>query len=123
MKPTPAQEARAQEAIEAKQMTIDDYLNNRPAAALGETCEQEDLPRIKAQALRVYKFMRDLRPHTLLEISAATGDPEASVSARIREIRTYLEKGDKGTVKRERVEGGNGLHTYAMRLGRYPGAA
>ncbi len=117
------------------QLTIGDYLASLPPEARGETCQEIDNPRLNEQGLRVYRFMRDLRPHTLREIAAATGDSEASISARIREIRAYLEgrpkKGDTldvqrpklGTVKRERVEGGNGLHSYSMRLNRSFGAA
>lgn len=123
MKPTPEQEAHARETIEARQISIDDWLAAQPIAARGVTCEAEDMPRLRDQALRVYTHMRDLRPHTLKDISAATGDPEASVSARIREIRRYLRDGGKGDVTRERVEGGNGLHTYAVKLNRYSGGA
>lgn len=67
--------------------------------------------------------MRDLQVHTLREIASATGFPEASISARIREIRAYLKIGDKGTVIRKAVDGGNGLHSYEIRLTNYPGAA
>lgn len=123
MKPTPAQEARAAHATELRQITIDDYLASIPEAARGKTCEAEDTPRLNEQGLRVYNAMRDLRVHTLADLAAATGDPEASVSARIREIRRYLREGNKGDVIRERVPGGNGLHTYAMKLNRYHGAA
>lgn len=123
MKPTPAQEARAREATEARQMTIDDYLAAQPVQARGATVEPTDVGRLNEQTRRVYGVVRDLRPWTLKGISAATGDPEASVSARLREIRRYLQKGDKGTILRERVEGQRGLFTYTMRLNRYHGAA
>lgn len=123
MKPSAEQEARAQEAVRRAQLTIDDWLNAQPVAARGETCEADDVPRLNAQCQRVYAALRDLRPHTLADISASCGDPEASVSARIREIRRYLKDGHKGDVLRERVPDGNGLHTYTMRLERYSGAA
>jgi hypothetical protein len=123
MKPTPEQEARAAATIEARQMTIEDYLASIPQQARGQTCEAEDIPRLNEQGRRVYGVMRDLGPWTLKQISARTGDPEASVSARIREIRRYIEKDGKGTVKREPVKGHRGLFTYTMRLNRYHGAA
>lgn len=130
MKPTPEQETRAAQTIAAKQATIFDYLQTLPQ----RTDEEDDTPRLDAQCVRVYRALRDLAPHTLAELSAATGDPEGSVSARIREVRRYLEdrtaKGQtmpgpaaKGTVLKERVPGGNGLHTYSMRLKKYSGAA
>lgn len=111
------------EAMPNFQLTIDDYLARLPKEARGSTVEDADTPRLNEQGKRVYQFMRDLRVHTLREIAAGTGDPEASVSARIREIRRYLQDNCLGTVIRERVEGGNGLHTYAMRLNRCSGEA
>jgi hypothetical protein len=117
----------------SNQLTIEDYVASLPKQARGETCADIDMPRLNEQGLRVYRFCRDLRPHTLAEISAATGDGEASVSARLREIRAYLEDRQpgsrepgpnaRGTIRRERVEGGNGLHVYSMRLKPYHGAA
>lgn len=46
-----------------------------------------DLDRLNAQTRRVYDLMRDGTWRTLREIAAATGDPEASVSARLRDLR------------------------------------
>ncbi len=123
MKPTPAQEARAAQTIQERQMDFETWIAQRPSAARGETCETEDVPRLNAQGLRVYNVIRDLGPWTLKQISARTGDPEASVSARLREIRRYLEKDGKGTVLREAAKGHRGLFTYTMRLARYYGAA
>jgi hypothetical protein len=67
--------------------------------------------RLNAQAARVFKFMADENWHTLREISAATGDPEASVSARIRDMRKP--KFNLG-VKVEREFVSRGLHRYRM---------
>lgn len=39
------------------------------------------------QRVRVHNAMRDWKYHTLHELAAKTGDPEASVSARIRDFR------------------------------------
>lgn len=91
--------------------------------ARGTTCEPIDVARLNEQATRVYAAVRDLRPWTLRQISAQTGDPEASVSARLREIRRYLHDGNKGTIVRARVPGERGLFTYAMKLNKHPGAA
>lgn len=46
-----------------------------------------DSDRLAAQMLRVFEVMRDHRWHTLPDISARTADPEASVSARLRDLR------------------------------------
>ena len=54
----------------------------------GETFDRsKDLRRLNKQAQDVYLVMADGRPHTLREISEATGHPEASVSARLRDLR------------------------------------
>lgn len=111
------------------QITIQDYIASLPQ----RTDDEEDTGRLDGQCLRVYRTLRDLRPHTLADISAATGDPQSSVSARIREVRMYLEDRKpgqlepgpfaRGTILKRRVPGGNGLHVYEMRLKKYSGAA
>lgn len=121
--PTPQEEERARRVIAEKQRTFDEVLAEKTAAQRGKTCEAQDMPRLNEQAMRVYRVMKFLGTHTLAQLSAMTGDPEASISARLREIRAYLHEGNKGTIIRERVPAGNGLHTYSMRLNKYPGAA
>lgn len=117
------------------QLTIEDHLEKLSKEARGATCEAGDCERLTKQGAAVYRVLRDLRPHGLKEISAAVGAGEASVSARIREIRAYLEgrprKDDPpelarvklGTVLREKVAGIPGLFTYEIRLNRSSGAA
>lgn len=54
----------------------------------GETYDvRVDYHRLNAQARRVYDVMADHGWRSLREISEATGDPEASVSARLRDFR------------------------------------
>lgn len=54
----------------------------------GETFdEKRDGARLGAQYLRVRSVMQDGVWRTLSTISAATGDPEASVSARLRDMK------------------------------------
>lgn len=54
----------------------------------GETYDPEsDGIRLNEQALRVWGVIRSGQWLTLSEISATTGDPEASVSARLRDLR------------------------------------
>lgn len=123
MKPTPSQIARAEEATQARQISIEDWLASQPMAARGATCEAEDVPRLSAQCLRVYGCLRNLKPWTLAELSASTGDPMQSCSARWREIRRYLREGGKGDGIRLPVKGRPGLFTYEIHLGKHPGAA
>lgn len=46
-----------------------------------------DAPRLTAQLQRVYDVMASGSWYTLREIAARTGDPEASISARLRDLR------------------------------------
>jgi hypothetical protein len=55
----------------------------------------------KQQLVRTREAMRDGKWRSLSEISSITGDPEASVSARLRQLRTP--KGGLWTVRRKRI--------------------
>ncbi len=75
----------------------------------------EDGPRLNRQLQLVRDLMADGRWRTLGEIAAAVGCPEASVSARLRDLRK--EKFGGHQVDRERVPGQNGLWRYRLVLG------
>ena len=67
----------------------------------GATFAEEDRKRLNKQALRVYAVMRDEQFHSLHTISERTGDPEASISARLRDLRKAKFGGH--TVVRRRI--------------------
>jgi hypothetical protein len=46
-----------------------------------------DDDRLRGQQLRIWNLMKDGRWATLRQIAAATGDPEASISAQLRHLR------------------------------------
>lgn len=69
-----------------------------------------DGERLERQADRVRELMVDGQWRTLAEISAATGAPEASVSARLRDLRR-----EGYVVERAFVE--RGLHRYRVSRG------
>lgn len=71
---------------------------------------ERDGARLGAQFMRIFNLMADGRFRTLREISAATGDPEASVSAQLRHARKPRFGGH--TVEREHR--GNGLYAYKI---------
>lgn len=78
------------------------------AKPLGETFdENRDGKRLCAQAIRVYQAMKDGQARTLAQISEMTGDPQASVSARLRSLR-----GAGFTVERKYIA--RGLHIYRL---------
>jgi hypothetical protein len=68
-----------------------------------------DARRLARQLHVVYEAMLDARWHTLADLAEVSGAPEASVSARIRDLRAI-----GYTVDRQRVPGGNGLHRYRL---------
>jgi hypothetical protein len=72
-----------------------------------------DGQRLHRQHNRVCALMRDGVWRTLAEIAAATGDPEASVSARLRDLR----KPRFGSYLVDRQRRGPGLFEYRLRVG------
>lgn len=73
---------------------------------------QRDGQRLAAQHNRVLAFLRDGKDHTLAEISAYARCPEASASARIRDLR----KPRFGSYRIERAYVERGLFTYRLVL-------
>lgn len=73
----------------------------------------DDRVRLGAQAQRVWDRMLDGEWRTLAELARATGDPEASVSARLRDFR----KGQWGAhvvERRHRGDASAGLYEYRL---------
>lgn len=92
-----------------------DLLSWTPPAILGqrdgETFDAaRDGKRLNAQAAHVYRLMKDGKWRTLAEIAAATGHPEASVSARLRDLR----KPSLGGLTVERRHVSKGLWEYRV---------
>ena len=80
----------------------------------GATFEHKfDAARLKGQLKRVHSLMTDGQWRTLAEIESHTGDPAASISARLRDLR----KERFGAFKMERRARGaraNGLNEYRV---------
>lgn len=72
-----------------------------------------DAERLGAQALRVWAVMADGEWRTLAEIEALCGDPQASISARLRDFRkpTF---GAHVLERRRRGDGRRGLFEYRV---------
>lgn len=78
----------------------------------GATFDRErDGVRLNAQHKRVFGVVRDGTWHTLEEIAKRTGDPEASVSARLRDFR----KPKFGGLEVERRYLADGLWMYRLK--------
>lgn len=93
-------------------MTIDLFTYQPPPGPRdGQTfIPKKDEKRLNRQAQAVWNFMSDGRYHTLAEISRATGAPEASCSARLRDFRKV--KFDYHQVVRRRRS--EGTHEYKL---------
>ena len=71
-----------------------------------------DMDRLNDQMKRVYSVMKDSNWRTLAEIASATGDPEASVSARLRDFR----KARFGSFQVNRRRKSKGTYEYQILL-------
>ena len=80
----------------------------------GKTYEPEhDKLRLTGQIKRTYDALLDGRWKTLTELSFTTGDPEASVSARLRDLRK-AKFGGLDIQRQRRGEPSLGLFEYRM---------
>lgn len=79
----------------------------------GPLLDEADHVRLTGQWLAVFNLMRDGKFRSLREIADATGHPEASVSARLRDFRK--ERFGKHDVQREKLEGGGYLYRLFVR--------
>jgi hypothetical protein len=74
----------------------------------------DDRERLSGQYERVWNVMADGHWRTLAQISEATGDPQASISARLRDFRKPRNGGHR--LDARRMEGGHGLYMYRLLL-------
>lgn len=72
-----------------------------------------DESRLGSQLARVWNACKDSRWRTLTEIAKATGDPEASVSARLRDFRKPR-LGSHEVLRHHRGDPANGLIEYKL---------
>ena len=71
---------------------------------------KRDNERLNGQIKRIHALMIDGLPRTLSQIASVTGDPEASVSAQLRN----LKKERFGGYRLEKDYKGNGLFAYRL---------
>jgi hypothetical protein len=83
--------------------------DTNPAGPAG-IYDRADEIRLNKQQAAVWAVMRDGEWHTMREISRRTDYPEASISARFRDLRKPKYGGH--TVEREHL--GDGLHRYRL---------
>lgn len=94
-------------------MTQLSLLEYQPPRFHGSTfSEGRDGQRLGNQLAAVLDYMLSESWVTLNQIHKALGVPEASASARLRDLRRH-----GYTVERQRVKDGNGLHRYRLTKG------
>lgn len=76
--------------------------------------EKLDKNRLTGQILRIYDTIKDQKWRTLAEIEGSTGDPQASVSAQLRNLRKSRFGGH--VIEKRRVSSINGTGTWQYRL-------
>jgi hypothetical protein len=82
------------------QITLDDYLRT---ARFEGPANGRDIDRLCLQLRRIYDLMCDGQWRSLAEIEAETGDPQASISAQLRNLRK-MRFGAHDVQKRRRGE-------------------
>tara|TARA_R110000744_G_scaffold252463_1_gene368255 strand:+ start:701 stop:1036 length:336 start_codon:yes stop_codon:yes gene_type:complete len=91
------------------QYIMDKIMSLKANAFDGVTYQHErDFERLKNQSERILNFISDGEWTTLREIAAATGAPEASISAKLRDLR----KAKYGGHTVDRRYEGNGVYQY-----------
>jgi hypothetical protein len=95
------------------QMTFEEYLARKPQFDGAAYSQAFDHKRLTGQIRRVFDLMKDGRWRTLEEIAAATGDPQASVSAQLRHLRKPR-FGGFTVEKRAKGEREHGLFEYRL---------
>jgi len=96
-----------------KRTIPEDFMSVLDCEFEGKTIVPErDAARLRRQYDRVFAVMSDGQPHTLAEISKRTGDGEASVSARLRDMRRV--KFGSNDIRTTHVA--DGLHQYRLVL-------
>ena len=74
-----------------------------------------DKGRLKGQTLRVFNCMKDSGWRTLAEIESVTGDPQSSISARLRDLRKER-FGGHTVERRRRGKAEAGLYEYMLKI-------
>lgn len=82
-----------------------------------------DRKRLGDQMIRILDCMLDGKWRTLREISDMTDDPEASVSARLRDVRKLWGEGAMEARRTPSVDGRRGLWQYRVRVAKVPASA
>jgi len=90
-------------------------MSNANFAFDGETYEaKHDFDRLKGQLQRVFRIMKDGQWRSLSHLALVAGVSEASVSARLRDLRKDKFGGHQ--VERKRYEGGLWLYRLIVRV-------
>lgn len=105
--------SNAQIAIAQEATGVQAMLDLKPPEAFGATFNPRlDGGRLGEQVSAVWHAMRIGNWVTLPELRAVAPGMDTAISARIRQIRTWLRENDRGDVESERMQ--NGLWRYRI---------
>lgn len=100
----------------SQQPNLFEQLTSAPIAFDGATYDAEaDEARLTGLLERVFDCMKDRKWRTLAEIKKVTGGTEASVSARLRDLRK-ARCGSRKVNRRRRGDGKAGIFEYQLEL-------
>lgn len=99
------------------QIDIEDWLKSNAAPFEGATYVASlDRERLGEQLLRVIDAMADGKWRSLREIAQITDDPEASISARLRDIRKLYGTNAMASRRRPSVDARKGVWEYQVQI-------
>lgn len=95
-----------------KQLNLED-IKPEPDFDGATYVHKHDYHRLKGQLARIFDLMKDGRWRILREIADATGDPESSISAQLRNLRKER-FGQHQILKQTRGDRSAGLYEYRL---------
>jgi len=99
------------------QMDLEDWIKSNPEPFGGSTYVSSlDRERLGEQLCRVIDTMADGKWRSLREIAAITDDPEASISARLRDIRKLYGSDAMESRRRPSTDARRGVWEYAVHI-------
>lgn len=100
------------------QIDLEDWLSALPAPQIGGATYVPvlDRERLGEQYLRVWDLMIDGEWRSLRQIADSTGDPEASISARLRDVRKDWGEEAMQARRVPGIDGRRGHWQYRIRL-------
>jgi len=107
--------SNAQLAVAQDQLDLLAFIDSKPPRAFGLTYDPvRDGLKIGKQGLEIFRLLSDGQPWTLPQIGKYVAGLSSSHSARIRQLREWLEESGRGTIESYPPEVERGLWSYQI---------